>query len=223
MPPLEHSGANPGPEGSGRGAWRGERTRLKLIECAESLYAEQGIDGVSLRQIGIAAGSSNTNIVGYHFGTREDLINAIFEYRLTWLEVERAALYDAQAGPGDQGLESLLHAFWWPLYQQTNAQGRHSYAGFLSELLLSGHGEMRRAVKDRYPVSSRITDAMQALLPDLSGRRFEERLYVVATIITCTLRSMDQREDRGGSRKAREARFADALRMAAASLMAPSG
>ena len=46
------------------------------------MYAERGINGVSLRQIGTAAGQLNTGAARYHFGSKVGLINAVFEHRM---------------------------------------------------------------------------------------------------------------------------------------------
>jgi AcrR family transcriptional regulator len=79
-------------------------TRTKILEVAERLYAERGIDGVSLREIGAAAGQRNTAAVHYHFGGREGLVQALFEDRYERLEARRAAMLaelDGRAGPAD--------------------------------------------------------------------------------------------------------------------------
>jgi AcrR family transcriptional regulator len=47
------------------------------MSTAERLYAERGVYAVSNRQISEAAGQGNTAVVGYHFGTRADLVRAI--------------------------------------------------------------------------------------------------------------------------------------------------
>ena len=52
-------------------------TRLWLIETAERLFAERGIDNVSLREINRAAGQKNVAALHYHFGTRESLLEAM--------------------------------------------------------------------------------------------------------------------------------------------------
>ena len=49
-------------------------TRERLIDAAESLFAEHGIGGVSLREINRAAGARNAVAVQYHFGDREGII-----------------------------------------------------------------------------------------------------------------------------------------------------
>ena len=71
---------------------RREVTTLAIIEAAESLFAQQGVDAVSLRQIGSAIGARNTAVVLYHFGDKEALIEAILGHRLPSFERRRAEL-----------------------------------------------------------------------------------------------------------------------------------
>ncbi|WP_245555793.1 TetR/AcrR family transcriptional regulator [Gordonia soli] len=52
-------------------------TQELLLDTAERLFAENGIYAVSNRQIADAAGQGNTAVVGYHFGSRIDLIRAL--------------------------------------------------------------------------------------------------------------------------------------------------
>ncbi len=55
--------------------------REQMILAAERLIAERGIDAVSLREIGATAGQRNNSAAQYHFGTKEGLVAAIYEYR----------------------------------------------------------------------------------------------------------------------------------------------
>lgn len=64
----------------------------RILLAAERLFAERGLDGASLRQISAAAHNGNNTAVQYHFGSKERLIQAIFEYRLRDLNERRAAL-----------------------------------------------------------------------------------------------------------------------------------
>lgn len=52
-------------------------TRERILSTAERLFAERGVYAVSNRQISGAAGQGNTAAVGYHFGTKADLVRAI--------------------------------------------------------------------------------------------------------------------------------------------------
>ena len=65
---------------------------LRIVIAAERLFAMNGIEGVSLRQISTEAGSANNSAVHYHFGSKAGLIAAIFRYRLPQLIKERRLL-----------------------------------------------------------------------------------------------------------------------------------
>jgi AcrR family transcriptional regulator len=58
-------------------AVRANETRELILSVAERLFAEQGVVAVSNRQISEAAGQGNNTAVGYHFGTKADLVRAI--------------------------------------------------------------------------------------------------------------------------------------------------
>lgn len=75
-------------------------TKEQIVLTAERLFALHGIDGVSLRQVGVASGSGNNSAVQYHFGTKDELIQAIFEFRLPRLH-ERRMLLIAERRPSD--------------------------------------------------------------------------------------------------------------------------
>src|SRR6186713_687546 len=49
------------------------------MRAAEQLFAQQGVDRVSLREIAIAAGQRNVSAATYHFGSKRELIEAILE------------------------------------------------------------------------------------------------------------------------------------------------
>jgi len=55
------------------------QTQAKLISVAEALFAERGIDGVSLSEINRAAEQGNNSALHYHFGSKEGLFEAIWE------------------------------------------------------------------------------------------------------------------------------------------------
>ena len=52
-------------------------TREAILVAAERLFAEHGVIAVSNRQVSEAAGQGNNTAVGYHFGTKADLVRAI--------------------------------------------------------------------------------------------------------------------------------------------------
>src|SRR5688572_7533245 len=99
-----------------RGSQRGEEARRTIVETAERMYAERGLNGVSLREIGAAAGQLNTGAARYHFGSKLGLINAVFELRMAPINADRERLLDeieADDAVGD--LRRLAVAFVLPL------------------------------------------------------------------------------------------------------------
>ncbi len=55
--------------------------QIQIIETAEALFADRGYDGISVRDIADEAGV-NVAMISYYFGSKEKLMEAIFELRL---------------------------------------------------------------------------------------------------------------------------------------------
>ena len=57
-----------------------QSARDKILDAAEMLFAEDGLHGVSMRQIAVAA-KVPIGLIGYHFGSKDGLYRAVFERR----------------------------------------------------------------------------------------------------------------------------------------------
>lgn len=75
-----------------------EATQELILDTAERLFAENGIYAVSNRQIAEAAGQGNTAVVGYHFGSRTDLIRALVRRFHQGIEPTREAMLEQISG-----------------------------------------------------------------------------------------------------------------------------
>lgn len=120
--------------------------KLALILAAETVFAQQGIERASLREIAANAGQRNHHAVQYHFGSRPALVQAVFDHRMAQMEPMREALLNAAGGNGNlSDTRSLVEMIFLPQIDLIDAQGDHSYAAFLSEYLMlypgSGFGE----------------------------------------------------------------------------------
>lgn len=76
-------------------------TREAILTAAERLFAEHGVFAVSNRQVSEAAGQGNNAAVGYHFGTKADLVRAIVHKHTERLEQLRTQLV-ADTGDSSQ-------------------------------------------------------------------------------------------------------------------------
>ena len=67
-------------------------TRDLILATAERMFAERGVHEVSNRQISEAAGQGNNTAVGYHFGTKTDLVREIVRKHAIPVEDRRREL-----------------------------------------------------------------------------------------------------------------------------------
>ncbi|MBO2465420.1 TetR/AcrR family transcriptional regulator [Actinomadura violacea] len=106
-------------------------TQTLILLTAERLFAVQGIDGTSLRQISVAAEQRNTAAAKYHFGDRESLIKAIFRHRLDVIDARRRELLKSVGAAS--GTRAVVEALVRPLAEQAARPGSH-YVRFLNRL-----------------------------------------------------------------------------------------
>lgn len=113
----------------------GQRTRERLIETAERLFASEGVNGVSLRQIVRSSGARNVTALQYHFGDRKGLLRAVLERHHREVEAARHALLDAYEAGEQQGMQALAGALVRPLAAKLAHPGGRAYLQILGELV----------------------------------------------------------------------------------------
>ncbi|MFS3127552.1 TetR/AcrR family transcriptional regulator [Nocardioides sp. Bht2] len=106
-----------------------------LVDAAERLFAEHGLDGVSMREIAKAAGQRNNSAVHYHFGGRDGLVRDVFRRRMLVINERRQEMVAALDATGDDPLRALLEAMILPLAEHLRAAGPNStYLQFLARV-----------------------------------------------------------------------------------------
>jgi AcrR family transcriptional regulator len=101
-------------------AERAHATRELILTAAERLFAEHGVLAVSNRQVSEAAGQGNNTAVGYHFGTKADLVRAIARKHLAQIEEIRQRLV-AEVDAGD--LRAWINCLVRPVTEHLAAVG----------------------------------------------------------------------------------------------------
>jgi AcrR family transcriptional regulator len=92
-----------------------DHPRERLLEAAERLFADRGIDGVSLAELTRAAGLGNTGAVHHYFGGREELLEAIVKQHRAELDARRETLLDEAEALGDTSLALLVRVLIEPM------------------------------------------------------------------------------------------------------------
>jgi len=97
---------------------------MRILLTAEKLFAERGVDRVSIRQINLAAGQKNSSATQYHFGTKVGLLEALFDYRMEPINQCRLEMLRELQEAGDEAdLRKLVETLVHPLADQLRSQG----------------------------------------------------------------------------------------------------
>ena len=90
--------------------------RAVILDVAERLFAEHGLNSVSLRTINTEAGYS-VAALHYHFRTRDALIRALLERRVAPLLRSRSRLLDELTGDNEPDVYAIARALVLPMAQ----------------------------------------------------------------------------------------------------------
>ena len=123
--------------------------RDALIDAARTLFAERGIDGVSIRELGRAAQQRNNNAVQYHFGDREGLLLAVLSPWNEQVGARRAALLDELEGIAAPSVRGLAGALVLPCAAMLESSDGREYLQIVGELITDPANVRRRGPFDR--------------------------------------------------------------------------
>ena len=157
-------------------------TPTQLLDVAESLFAQRGIDNVSIREIVRAAGQSNLSAAHYHFGSREALVGALMARRIRYINVIRHRhLDELEAAGRSTCVHALVEATvrslggvvkstpWGPDYVRVAAQvilgSRAQVQPFLDPETMSGQ--------------LRCRTLLRRLLGHLPAQVFKDRFWIL--------------------------------------------
>ncbi|WP_340317803.1 TetR/AcrR family transcriptional regulator [Rhizorhabdus argentea] len=182
MPPSQQ------PENTPRGAEPQPPTarvsaKEAIIATAERLWGAQGINGASLREITIAAGSANNSSIGYHFGDKHGLIDAIFRARLPALEQRRQILIDAAKAEGKfDDPQTLLRMIFKPVFDEVDQHGRHSFAAFLRAVNRFPQWDYKAGTEELAPTAFLILNILREKASSLPQSLFDIRYRLINEI-----------------------------------------
>jgi AcrR family transcriptional regulator len=129
-------------------------TRMKLLLAAERLFALHGPDGASARSIVAEAGQKNASALNYYFETREALIEAICELRMTPINndrIERIAAYLAERPEPASRVRTLVGILYRPgLIPIVEAKGKSYFRRFLAQAINNPSTRFVPIVRDRF-------------------------------------------------------------------------
>lgn len=174
-------------------------TRDKLVTAAERLFAERGVDNVSLREINRAAGQKNVAALHYHFGSRRALMLAILERRMSGIDQRRMEMLNAITASGTESdCHEVVSAMVLPLAEQLvdPERGGH-YVRFLAQAVADPGVDLGDLVRGRFDHGIAATKRLlRTILADLPPSIVEHRIHLAATQMVYALADQERRRAR---------------------------
>jgi AcrR family transcriptional regulator len=167
-------------------------TKARIMDTAEKLFADKGFHATSLRDITKSA-DVNLAAVHYHFGSKEDLLDAVLGRRIAPVNTQRLNMLkevEASADGNNPDLKAVLRAYLLPPFRNMSILGKDG-AKFM-QLLGRMHSETQSHLRLRFmrhftPVLESFTVAFARSLPELPVDEVRWRMQFVIGAMAHTL------------------------------------
>jgi AcrR family transcriptional regulator len=209
---------------------RRNATKEALLSTAERLYAERGLDAVSMREITREAGQKNSTALQYYFSSKEALVSAIIVRRMKDGDYRRLEfLHDLELRGKLDDLRSLAAAMVEPIAVGIKSPkrwpGERGWVRFLSEV-------QRRPEFDLVELSKTASDLGLRRVYTLLGKQLRhvpdvvlrQRFRIAMSQVVHGLAEIDQLQERRGRSRQRfdvERAIETLIDMTAGALSAP--
>lgn len=205
----------------------GHCTQTRLLETAERLFANNGIDGVSLNRVRTEAKVRNGSALQYHFGSKKALIESILAYRMSTINEQRHQMLETLDDQSrEQKIRLVVRALIIPLAEKiSSAAGETCYVRFVAQVY--SHPDLSIASLFHNRNASGLRKAMQLLnelLSPLPQNLREQRIQLLLLLSVHALADLERSITSGkGPASPAELRgfIAGLIQVAVAGLLAP--
>lgn len=163
---------------------RSLRTRARILDAAERVFAERGYDGASIRDIAAQAGTQ-TGLVHHHGGGKEELFHQCVARRAEELSRLRLEALEARRRLGPLAVRDVLQCFFGPYVGMARQGGPQwlAYARLVAHV--SADPRWRAIAATCFdPTAARFIDEIAALHPGAGRDRVATGfVYSVAAML----------------------------------------
>jgi AcrR family transcriptional regulator len=171
-------------------------TKDRILDAAESLFMEHGFEATSLRSI-TAAAAVNLAAVNYHFGSKEELFQAVLTRRLDPMNQRRLALLDRferDTAATPLSCERIIVALFIPALELARDPelGGKNFLRLLGRAYADPAPFIRRFLSEQYAqMIARFKAAFGRALPHLPKKELSWRLHFIMGALSYTLAGTD--------------------------------
>src|SRR5882724_4007233 len=164
-------------------------TKERILDSAERLFADRGVEATSLRAI-IADARVNLAAIHYHYHSKEELLDAVLMRRIEPVNRERLEMLEAYGE--NPSLEAVLEAFIAPAVRVgADAKlGGKPFVRLMGRIIMEGRDRLPRMIRQHFGVVlQRFTEALQQAAPELPRVELFWRLHFTIGAMAHTLRA----------------------------------
>lgn len=171
-------------------------TKTRILDAAEQLFMEHGFEATSLRSLTAAAGV-NLAAVNYHFGSKEELFQAVLTRRLDPMNqerIDRLEKLEREAGAKALSCERILAAMLVPALRlaRDEERGGKNFLRLLGRAYADPAPFIRHFLSAQYAgMIGRYKEAFARALPHLTRQELTWRLHFVMGALSYTLAGTD--------------------------------
>ncbi len=152
--------------------------RERLLASAERLFAEKGYNGVSVRDIASDA-KVTVGSIRYHFGSKEDLLKAVFERLVRPLSDQRKERMEyvfRQSRGKNLDIRDVLEAAMEPVFRLSREND--TYRRMIGRSSTDPTAEVKKVMRELYRTGkTNVHKALRRACPHLSRKEFYWRYF----------------------------------------------
>lgn len=182
-------------------------TRARLLRAGEQRLARDGVAGARMSDVVRDAGQSNDSAVGYHFGSRQGLLEAIVEKHVEAMDRHR------EVTSRSAGIRSLVDAIVRPTADLLLTDDGRDFLRIMEQLAdWSGldSGTPTTVLEGRV-IGTQLRALLQRLGERIGSPLARERVTLMVTFLTGALAARERSVESGTRQRMAHARYVDHL------------